>query len=404
METVKGLVIKLVRWEYTCLCLLVVVNLAIHFSIINKPPTPVFDEYYYVNDARVILSEHTTDRTEHPPLGKLMIVSGIVLFGDNPTGWRTFPILFGTINILLLYLICRRLNMSRKASNIAAFLLTFENLSFVHGGLAMLDVFNLTLMLLSFWLYLKGIYHLSAITVALATLVKLTGVFAMLAILLHWLITRRDGWLHFAASMALAPLSFLLLMPPLEFAIYHRLMNFIYSIGVMLFQSSSLSFAYAYAHSSHPDVIRPWELVMLPKVMPYVAHYFGAISFTVWALIVPTFIYMTVKAVKKETAGLFGVLWFTSTYLVWIPITLITQRVSYVYYFYPTIGAICIGLGMGLSEAVDFWQMRRMGNLRWVVLSGVLLFLLLHFGVFIFLSPLNPWPVEDILKPLMLGP
>lgn len=398
MEILKRFATKLGRWEYTFLCLLVIVNLAIHFSIIDQPPKVIFDETYYVTDAKTILEEHTTNRTEHLPLGKLLIAANIELLGDNPVGWRTFAIIFGTMNIVLLYLICRRLNMSKKAANIAIFLLTFENLSFIQGGIAMLDVFNLTFMLLSFWLYLRGNYPLSAVSVALAALVKLTGVFAILAILLHWLITDRKGWQHFIASMALAPFSCLLLMPLLEFAIYHRLVNFIYSIEIMLSRSASITFAIA----TQPYVIRPWELLIVPRVMPYFynPHYFGAISFTIWALTIPVFLYMTAKAVKKSEAGLFGALWFTSTYLVWIPISLITDRVSYVYYFYPAVGAVCIGLGMGLSRMVEFWRTRQTGKLRWAAIGFVAFFLLLHLGVFIALAPINPWPVERLLIPL----
>jgi dolichyl-phosphate-mannose--protein O-mannosyl transferase len=172
----------------------------------------------------------------------------------------------------------------------------------------------------------------------------------------------------------------------------------------MLFQSTHLTFAYAYTYDPHTYVIRPWELIVLPKVMTYInhPHYLGAISFTVWAFIVPAFVYMVFNAVKKQEAGLFGVLWFAGTYLVWIPITLIMDRTTYIYYFYPAVGAICIGLGMGLSQAVDFWQTRRSGNLRWVALCGTIFFLVLHFGVFVFLSPLNPWPVEHLLKPLIM--
>ncbi len=96
MEIVKRLLNNLNKWEYTWLCLLVVVTLAVHFSIINQPNTPIFDEQHYVNDAKKILSENTTARTEHPPLGKLIITGGIAIFGDNPIGWRFFSIVFGT--------------------------------------------------------------------------------------------------------------------------------------------------------------------------------------------------------------------------------------------------------------------------------------------------------------------
>ena len=396
METVKRFIKKLGRWEYTCLCLLVIANLAIHFAVINNPPKVIFDETYYVTDARTITANHTTNRTEHPPLGKLLITSSISLFGDNPLGWRTFSVLFGTANILLLYLICRNLMMSVRTSNLAIFLLTFENLSFVQSSVAMLDVFSLTFMLLSFWLYLKQNYPLSAVSVALAALAKLTGVFALPAIFLHWLIVRRKRTVYFGASMLLAPLSFLLLTPALEFIIYRRLVDFVYYTKIMFTQSASLTFA----TNTHPMRLQPWDMVTLPRVMPYEfnPHYFAAISFTLWALIVPIFIYMIIKAVKKSEAGLFGVLWFTGTYLVWIPITLITDRVTYLYYFYPAVGAVCIGISMGLSQLIDFWRNRPAGKLRWAAIVGVVLFLLLHLAVFIILAPVNPWSIEKWLR------
>ncbi len=399
MEVVKRFILKAGRWEYAVLCLLVILNLAIHFTIINNPPEVVFDEVYYVEDAQNILEEHTTTRLEHPPLGKLLISSGIAVFGDNPVGWRTLPILFGTANIVLLYLICRRLQMSWTASNIAVFLLTFENLSFVHGSIAMLDVFNLTFMLLSFWFYLRRSYPLSAVSVAIASLIKLTGVFAMGVIFLHWLITRRTGKVRFIASMALAPLVFLLLMPIFEFAIYHHGTSLISGIREMINISLSLTSSTV----TQPFATPPWIWLLTPKVMPYSysPHYFGAISFNLWVLIIPAFLYMTFRGVKKDQAGLFGAVWFAGTYLVWIFITLITDRVTYIYYFYPAVGAICIGLGIGLSKLVDFWKKRRDGKLRWVAIMFVIFFLLLHLGVFITLAPVNPWPVERLLIPLM---
>jgi dolichyl-phosphate-mannose-protein mannosyltransferase len=399
MEVVKRFILRAGRREYTVLCLLVILNLAIHFSIINNPPEVIFDEVYYVEDAQNILEEHTTERIEHPPLGKLLITSGIAVFGNNPVGWRTLPILFGTANIVLLYLICRRLRMSRMASNIAVFLLTFENLSFVHGGMAMLDVFSLTFMLFSFWFYLRRSYPLSAISVVLASLAKLTGVFALGIIFLHWLIARRTGKVRFIASMALAPVVFLLLMPVFEFAIYHHWTGLFSGIREMLDVSLSLTSSVA----AHSFATRPWIWVIMPKVMPYFygPHYFGAISFNLWALIIPAFLYMTFRAVKKDEAGLFGAVWFAGTYLVWIFVALITDRVTYIYYFYPAVGAICIGIGMGLSKLVDFWKERRDGKLRWMAIMFVVFFLMLHLGVFIILAPVNPWLVERLLVLLM---
>jgi dolichyl-phosphate-mannose--protein O-mannosyl transferase len=77
----------------------------------------------------------------------------IYVFNDNPWCWRFFPILFGTIGIILFYFLCRKLDMPRDVSSIAAFLLAFENMTFLMAGVAMLDVFCVTLMIAGFLLY-----------------------------------------------------------------------------------------------------------------------------------------------------------------------------------------------------------------------------------------------------------
>ena len=81
---------------------------------------------------------------------------------------------------------------------------------------------------------------------------------------------------------------------------------------------------------------------------------------------------------------------WAGTYLVWIPLSLITDRVSYVYYFYPTVGAICLGLGLGLSQLFTFYRERKPGKLKKTVLALFVFYLSFHLICFIILSPLFP--------------
>lgn len=389
MEIVKQLLHRLSKWEYTGLCLLVIVILAVHFSFIMQPTELVFDEQHYVTEARSILQGGDDLIWEHPPLGKLFIVFGMFLFGDNPVGWRFFSILFGAIGIVLFYLVCRRLDISKRASFLATFLLAIDNLSFIQASIAMLDVYSLTFMLLSFWLYLKGRYLLSGVSVGLSALAKLSGVLALPVILLHWLLTKRAGPIQFVVSMLSAYASFLLLMPLFDFVVSRQLLNPIGRIYTMLTMGSNLTFANVTASNAS----RPWDWILRPEIMSYwyEPHYIGAISFTIWALIIPAVFYMAFRAAKGNSAGLFGVSWFVSTYLFWIPVSLITDRISYLYYFYPTVGAIGIGLGLGLSRLLGVWETRREGKLRWVAMLTASGYLLLHVGVFVILSPLSTW-------------
>ena len=376
-------------WEYFWLCLLVVFVLTLHFSTIMQPAQLVFDEQHYVQDARSILQGQDILHPEHPSLGKFIIVCGVHLFGDNPLGWRFFSVIFGTLCIVLFYLICRKLAMPKEATFLATFLLALENLTFVQASVAMLDVYSLTFMLGSFLLYLHGRYELSGISVGLGGLAKLSGALALPAIFLHWLFTRRTNLRQIFTTMLLTPISFLALMPLFDFAISGRWLNPVARIATMLSRSGSLTFA----NTTHEALSRPWDWILRPEMMPYwyEPHYTGVISFTIWALIIPSVLYMVFKAIKGSGASIFGLSWFASTYLFWIPVSYITDRISFVYYFYPTVGAICIGLGLGLSQLIDVWKTRKAGKLRWVAILTVLGHLLLHVSVFVILSPVFTW-------------
>lgn len=387
----KQRLLRLYKWEYFWVALFMLVTLAMHFAVVYRPSEPIFDEQHYVNDVRGILQGNDTQRPEHPPLGKLFIVAGMLIFGDNPMGWRFFSIIMGTLNILLFYLICRRLSLSRRTSSLATFLLALDNLSFVQSSVAMLDVFFLTFTLAAFWLYLKDRYILSGIAVALSALAKLYGVLVLPAIVLHWFFARRRPryWQQVMVLVLVSPVAFLGLMVPLDFLMAHRFVDPVSRVVSMLSLSSTLTFETA----KHDAATRPWEWLIRfpPSLMAYwyTPHYTAGISFTVWALTIPTVVYITWQTIKRSDAALFALTWFASTYLSWIPASLITNRISFIFYFYPTVGAICLGLGMGLMHAVEYLRTRT-GKRRWLVWL-VPVFLLGHIAVFVVLAPVFNW-------------
>jgi dolichyl-phosphate-mannose-protein mannosyltransferase len=388
---IKEAFLRIYRWEHFWLCLLVVATLVMHFVIIASPSELILDEQHYVPEALNIIDNQEILRPEHPPLGKLFLVAGIEIFGDNPFGWRFFSIIFGTATIVLFYFLCRRLEMSRNATNIATFLLALENMTFVQASVAMLDVFCLTFMLAAFLLYTSRQYAASGIVIGLSALAKLNGALAALALFLHWLFRRRGRSWWFALAVVLAPMTFVGLMPLFDLAIvqdFSALIDPFNRIKTMLSLSGSLTFITV----DHPAMSRPWEWLIYYKPMGYWwdPHYLAAISPSVWALVIPTFAYMVYRAVKGSRAGLFGTAWFAGTYLVWIPLSLITNRVSYIYYFYPTVGAVCLGLGLGLTQLLDFYWERRRGKLKRTVLALFIFYLSFHLVCFVILSPVFP--------------
>ncbi|WP_279582880.1 glycosyltransferase family 39 protein [Fodinicola feengrottensis] len=93
----------------------------LRFAHLTRPAgdgkAQIFDEIYYVHDSWTLLHHgYELDTTNtfgafvaHPPLGKWCIALGEALFGENPFGWRCAAAVAGTLAILALIRIARRM-------------------------------------------------------------------------------------------------------------------------------------------------------------------------------------------------------------------------------------------------------------------------------------------------------
>lgn len=381
--------LKLSKHKYFPLIILVGLFLAMHLVVIPTPDELVFDEKHYVTDARIIQSGDGSIRPEHPPLARLIITGSMVVFGDNPFGWRIMPVLFGAAGLVLVYLICRRLNLSERAAFLVAFLLALENLSFVQSGIAMLDVFSVTFMLAAFYLYLRGNWLSSGVFIGLAGLAKLTGFLALPVIVLHWLITNRRRIPRFALSLALAPLSYLTLLPALDWIIWGKFINPVTETQTMLEVLSASTFA------SLPSEMlsRPWEWLTQLEIITYwlEPHYLAMLSPSLLVLWLPAAVYMAFSIKQRKPWAMFAAAWFAGTYLLWIPATLLTDRISYIFYLYPAVSALCLFIGCALLAAEDYLLKSRERIKQkageWLIMAVAVI----HLGLFVYLSPLPYW-------------
>lgn len=145
----------------------------VRFARLGTPPEIIpLDETHYVPNALGLL-RHGADLacgdepeicspekmsptfTVHPLVGKWLIAAGIKVFGHDAFGWRAAAALFGSLSVLVIYLIAKRLWGSRALAAAAAILLGVEGLQFVQSRLAMLDIFPSFFILLGVWLLLE---------------------------------------------------------------------------------------------------------------------------------------------------------------------------------------------------------------------------------------------------------
>jgi dolichyl-phosphate-mannose-protein mannosyltransferase len=112
------------------------------FVRLGQPDAIIFDEVYYVEDARSILDRGVeAGFAVHPPVGKWLIATGIALFGDAPFGWRAAGAFAGAVTVFLTVLIARRLTGRPGLGALAGGLLALDGVFVVQARTAMLDIF-----------------------------------------------------------------------------------------------------------------------------------------------------------------------------------------------------------------------------------------------------------------------
>lgn len=129
----------------------------VRFARLSVPHAIIpLDETYYAKDAAAYLRHATEDGfAVHPPVGKWMIAAGEAIFGYRPFGWRFAAAVVGTLSILLVYVIAKRLWSSTFAAVTASILLATDGLFFVQSRIAMLDIFLAFWILVAIWLLLE---------------------------------------------------------------------------------------------------------------------------------------------------------------------------------------------------------------------------------------------------------
>ena len=136
------------RLDWVCMTFITLAGGVVRFVGLNDAKGMMFDEVYYAKDACLYAGQSPSvcgiaspENYVHPPLGKWLISIGIRLFGNNETGWRVASALVGTLTILLLYLLARKVLRSTLGASLASGLLAVDLLAFVQSRVSMLDVF-----------------------------------------------------------------------------------------------------------------------------------------------------------------------------------------------------------------------------------------------------------------------
>lgn len=118
--------------------------------------TPVFDEKHYVPQTWQVLRNGGYEDNPgyelvvHPPLSKQLMAVGQWIFGYDPVGWRVVSALAGTLCVLVIVRIARRLTRSTLLGGLAGVLLIADGVSEVSSRVGMIDIYPALFVLLAF--------------------------------------------------------------------------------------------------------------------------------------------------------------------------------------------------------------------------------------------------------------
>ncbi|UYQ62588.1 dolichyl-phosphate-mannose--protein mannosyltransferase [Streptomyces peucetius] len=146
----------------------------LRFWNLGRPHAVIFDETYYAKDAWALINQGyegswpkdidksiladpsaVTIPTDpgyvvHPPVGKWVIGLGEKMFDFTPFGWRFMVAVLGTLSVLMLCRIGRRLFRSTFLGCLAGLLLAVDGLHFVMSRTALLDLVLMFFVLAAF--------------------------------------------------------------------------------------------------------------------------------------------------------------------------------------------------------------------------------------------------------------
>jgi Gpi18-like mannosyltransferase len=159
------------------------------------PPYPsylngtYFDEIYHARTAFENKEGLHTYEYTHPPLGKLLIMVGINIFGMTPFGWRFMGALFGILMIPAIYLLARQLLRRTSPAILAAFLMSVDAMHFTQSRIATIDVFPVFFIIVMYLFMLRYVMMSFNHTRLWRTIVPLgfCGLFMGFAIASKWI-------------------------------------------------------------------------------------------------------------------------------------------------------------------------------------------------------------------------
>jgi dolichyl-phosphate-mannose-protein mannosyltransferase len=360
-----------------------------------------FDEIYHARTAYEFIHHLDIYEWTHPPLGKLIIAIGIMIFGMCPFGWRIAGTVVGILMIPAIYVFAKRFFNHSWLSLITCLLFTFDFMHFAQTRIATIDVYVTFFIILMYYFMFKyrcmSFYDTpfrktlvplacSGICMGLGIASKWTGAYAGagLAVIFFVTLIRRyneyrhalsfpkgetDGIKHSDIIAKFKPYTiktilwcciFFVLVPLIIYCcsyIPYMMTPSGNGLSTVIENANSMYTYHAKTvlGSEHPYSSRwyQWPIIYRPiwfysgTVIPDTIKE-GISSFgnpAVWWMGIPAFIYMVyLSIVKRDRKAMFLAIAYLAQYVPWIPIS----RLTFIYHYFPCVPFVTMMIGYSI--------------------------------------------------------
>jgi Gpi18-like mannosyltransferase len=343
------------------LLIILVFSLLTHLIFLSSPKNEYFDEVYHAFTARRILHhdprawewwntppEGYAFEWTHPPLAKLGMVAGMLIFGENSFGWRISGALLGVGSVYLTYLIARRLFKDKMLGILAAAVFSLDGLPLVMSRIGMNDSYFLFFTLLTLYLFLREKSFLSALSFGLALASKWSAVWVIPVLFILCLNHRKKFEVGLVWFLALPPLVYLATYIPM-FLSGHNFNVFIEMQKQMWWYHTGLKATHPYSSPwwSWPLMMRPVYLYTKEVAKETVSRIYAMGNPIVFWFGLVSVIISTILSYLERNKKL-GLIVFG--YLVFFVPWAISPRIMFLYHYLPAIPFLSIATAYVLKK------------------------------------------------------
>jgi dolichyl-phosphate-mannose--protein O-mannosyl transferase len=419
-EQRNALLRRLGRWKSVLPLFLIIIAMMLYLPRLDYPEKYLFDEIlfaytageYVEGNPDAYLSDHPCstfksdercvevypdarqqgDRIgkyqwDHPPLGKMLIAIGILVFGNDAFGWRIASAIMGAFGLVIMYQLGVRLSGRVAVGFVAALLLLLDGLYFIYSRMGLVDIFVTVLTMSALFmfsgyllappdrmqrpLFLTGwLLGMGIATKWNAAFVALfIGIAVLVRMVLLFRAGRREGatseqWQGFREHLVWVPLALGLVPLCVYILTYAQFFLSGYSVSQFVDLQINMFNVHSALQTDYDSASRWWEwpLALEPVWFGNRTYAEGGIAtiyangnpFLYWAFL-PAMTWLCFHWLRTRNPALIViVIGFFGQWLPWI----FVGRETFVYHFLPAMPFGCLAVAMAI---VHLFQ----GNTGW---------------------------------------